>query len=63
MIAASRTLSWAGLPLGAALGGAAAEAFGINAVYLGSASAIVALALALLTSSLWQIAGQSARAG
>lgn len=59
VIAASRTLSWAGLPLGAALGGAAAEAFGVNAVYLGSASAIVALALALLTSSLWQIAGQA----
>lgn len=55
VIAASRTLSWAGLPLGAALGGAAAQAFGVVPVYLASAGAIVAVALLLTTGSLWRI--------
>jgi MFS family permease len=55
VIAASRTLSWAGLPVGAALGGAAAEAFGVNAVYLASAGAIVVLAAALTGTSLWRV--------
>jgi len=57
VIAASRTLSWAGLPLGAALGGAAAEAFGVGPVYTGASAGIVALALTLVTGSLWQIRG------
>jgi MFS family permease len=56
VIAASRTLSWAGLPLGAALGGAAAEAFGVGPVYLASAGAIVVVSLALVASSLWRMA-------
>ena len=55
VIAASRTLSWAGLPVGAALGGAAAEAFGVRPVYLASSAAIVAIALLLTTGSLWRI--------
>jgi len=55
VIAASRTLSWAGLPVGAALGGAAAEAFGVNAVYLASAGTIAVLAAALTGTSLWKI--------
>ncbi|MFH1330297.1 MAG: MFS transporter [Actinomycetota bacterium] len=63
VIAASRTLSWAGLPLGAVLGGAAAEAFGVGVVYLASAAAIVALALTLITGSLWHITGQAGNGG
>jgi hypothetical protein len=57
VIAASRTLAWAGLPVGAALGGAAAESFGVGAVYLGSAAAVVAIGLALTRSSLWRVRG------
>ncbi|MBM3695033.1 MAG: MFS transporter [Actinobacteria bacterium] len=60
VIAASRTLSWAGLPVGAALGGAAAEQFGVGAVYLGSAGVIVALALALVGGSLWAVREEAA---
>ncbi|MBN2114362.1 MAG: MFS transporter [Acidimicrobiia bacterium] len=60
VIAASRTLSWAGLPLGAALGGAAAEVFGLGPVYIGASAGIVAFALALVTGSLWEIRGTDA---
>jgi MFS family permease len=54
VIAASRTLAWAGLPLGAVLGGAAGEAFGLPAVYSGSATTIVLMALLLSGTSLWR---------
>jgi len=57
VIAASRTLAWAGIPVGAALGGAAADAVGVGWVYLASAGSIVATALALVGGSLWKIAG------
>lgn len=55
VIAASRTLAWAGLPVGALMGGAAGEAFGLRAVYLGSATAITAMALLLCATSLWRV--------
>lgn len=54
VIAASRTLSWAGLPLGAVLGGAAGQAFGLPWVYGGASAAIVLMALALTGSALWR---------
>ena len=60
VIAASRTLSWAGLPVGAALGGAAAQAFGVGPVYVASAGTIVAVSLALVTGSLWRISADAA---
>jgi hypothetical protein len=63
VIAASRTLSWAGLPVGAALGGAAAEAFGVRPVYLASSAAIVAIALLLTTGSLWRISAPGGEEG
>ncbi|MBS1195901.1 MAG: major facilitator superfamily 1 [Actinobacteria bacterium] len=53
VIAASRTLAWAGLPLGAVLGGAAGQAFGLPAVYAGASAAIVAMSLALTATGLW----------
>ncbi len=56
VIAASRTLSWAGLPLGAALGGAAAQAFGVGPVYVACAGAILAVSVVLTTGSLWRVA-------
>jgi len=54
VIAASRTLAWAGLPLGAVLGGAAGEAFGLPAVYTASASLITGMAFLLCATSLWR---------
>ncbi|MCU0280936.1 MAG: MFS transporter [Acidimicrobiia bacterium] len=63
VIAASRTLSWAGLPLGAALGGAAAQAFGVGALYLGGAGAIVILAAVLTGTSLWAISAEPSSGG
>jgi len=53
VIAASRTLAWAGLPLGAVLGGAAGQAFGLPVVYTGASATIVAMALLLTATSLW----------
>jgi MFS family permease len=46
VIAASRTLAWAGLPIGAAAGGILADAYGIVPVYVvGSVSVLVITAL------------------
>ena len=63
VIAASRTLSWAGLPVGATLGGAAAEAFGVGPVYVVCSAAIVAVALALIKGSLWRVTRPADEAG
>jgi hypothetical protein len=54
VIAASRTLSWAGLPLGATLGGAAGQRFGVGPVYAGAAGAIVITTLLLGLTRLWR---------
>jgi hypothetical protein len=61
VIAASRTLAWAGLPVGAVLGGAAGQAFGLPAVYMASAATITGMALLLCTTSLWRAPGPSAK--
>jgi hypothetical protein len=63
VIAASRTLAWAGLPVGAVLGGAAGQAFGLPAVYVGSAATITAMAFLLGATSLWRAPGPSAETG
>jgi hypothetical protein len=54
VIAASRTLSWAGLPVGATLGGAAGQRFGVGTVYAWAAGAIVITAAVLVLSRLWR---------
>lgn len=54
VIAASRTLAWAGLPLGAVLGGAAGQAFGLPMVYGGASLSIVAIAMALTGTTIWR---------
>ncbi|HSR14535.1 MAG TPA: MFS transporter, partial [Gemmatimonadales bacterium] len=54
VISASRTISWAGIPVGAALGGRLAEAFGITGVYLGASTALVGTALAVGLTRLWR---------
>jgi hypothetical protein len=53
--AASRTLAWALLPIGAAVGGAAGEAFGVSAVYGGASAALLVVALSLGATSLWRL--------
>ncbi len=59
VIAASRTLAWAGLPVGAVLGGAAGQAFGLPVVYGGASLTIVAMALALTGTTIWRARGPS----
>jgi hypothetical protein len=54
VIAASRTLAWAGLPLGAVVGGAIGQRFGVGPVYVGASAIIVAIGLSLVRSSLWR---------
>jgi MFS family permease len=54
VIAASRSLAWAGLPLGAVVGGAIGQRFGVGPVYVGASAIIVAIGLSLVRSSLWR---------
>lgn len=54
VIAASRTLSWAGVPLGAALGGSLGGAFGVGAVYLGASLLLLIVASTLTLSAIWK---------
>ncbi len=53
--AASRTLAWALLPVGATVGGALGQAFGVSAVYIGASTVLLVVALSLGTSSLWRV--------
>ncbi|MEA2011317.1 MAG: MFS transporter [Actinomycetota bacterium] len=52
VIAASRTLAWLGLPLGAALGGMIAGFVGVIPVYIGGSALVIVIAGFLLTTPL-----------
>jgi MFS family permease len=52
VIAASRTLAWVGLPVGAAMGGLLAGWLGVIPVYIGGSLLVIAIALFLLTTDL-----------
>ncbi len=54
VIAASRTLAWAGLPVGPLLGGALAEAFGLGVVYGAASGLLLVITGAMLASTLWR---------
>lgn len=54
VIAASRTLAWAGLPIGAAMGGIIAEQVGIVPVYLGGSIGVLLVAAFLTTTALFR---------
>jgi MFS family permease len=54
VIAASRTFAWAGLPLGAAIGGVLAGWFGVVPVYVGGASAVIIVAVSLTRTALFR---------
>ena len=52
VIAASRTLAWIGLPVGAALGGMIAGYIGVIPVYVGGSMLVILIAAFLLTTAL-----------
>ena len=52
VIAASRTLAWAGLPIGAAVGGLIASKIGIVPVYIGGSVGVLIVAAFLTTTAL-----------
>jgi hypothetical protein len=52
VIAASRTLAWIGLPVGAALGGMIAGYVGVIPVYVGGSALVIVIAGFLLTTAL-----------
>lgn len=54
VIAASRTLAWAGLPLGAALGGYLASLYGIVPVYVVGSLSVLLVALFLTRTALFR---------
>jgi MFS family permease len=54
VIAASRTFAWAGLPLGAALGGVLAGVFGVVPVYIVGASSVIVVAILLMRTALYR---------
>ncbi len=53
VIAASRTLSWAGIPVGAGLGGFLGDALGLKVVYLGASTILILVASLLVLTRLW----------
>ena len=64
VVATFRMLGWGALPLGAAIGGAVGEAFGLRAVYLGAAAATLLLlpTRLLITDGRIALAEQAAEA-
>lgn len=54
VIAASRTLAWAGLPLGAALGGVLAGVYGIIPVYVVGSCSVIVVTLLLTQTALFK---------
>ena len=61
VVAASRTISWSLIPLGAALGGAAADWVGILPVYLIGSAGVIVTALAMVRTEVWSGPGLNSR--
>ena len=53
VIAASRTISWSLIPLGAAIGGALADAVGLTPVYIVGAGGVIVTAFAVMRTDVW----------
>ncbi len=53
VVAASRTIAWALIPIGAVVGGALADTFGLLPVYAVGAATAIATTLALSVTALW----------
>ncbi len=54
VVAASRAISWTGIPVGAAFGGLVADAIGLAPLYRICSVGVVAVALALAATPLWR---------
>lgn len=54
VIAASRTLAWAGLPVGAAFGGLLAGIYGVIPVYVAGSVAVIVVAILLMRTALYR---------
>jgi MFS family permease len=54
VIAASRTFAWAGLPIGAALGGWLAGIYGVVPVYIGGSVGVIIVAILLTRTALYR---------
>ena len=52
--ATSRTIAWAGMPLGGVLGGIIGESTGLGPLYTGAAGVVLAVAAVLAVSDLWK---------
>jgi len=53
VISASRTISWAGVPLGAAVGGTLGDIIGLEPIYIGASTILLVVAALLMLSTLW----------
>jgi predicted MFS family arabinose efflux permease len=60
VVAASRTISFAGIPLGAALGGVLGDAIGLRPLFVGGGLLIAATAALLVGGPLWTVRADSA---
>lgn len=56
VIAASRTIAWAGIPLGASLGGLIGDHIGLRPLFAGGGLAILAIAALMILGPLWRVA-------
>ncbi len=54
VVSASRTIAFAGIPVGAAVGGIIGDAVGLRPLYVGGGGLIVLVALVLATGPLWR---------
>ncbi|MDJ0663570.1 MAG: MFS transporter [Acidimicrobiia bacterium] len=61
VVAASRTISWSLIPLGAAIGGALADWIGLLPVYLVGSAGVIVTAIALTRTQVWSGPGLNSR--
>lgn len=61
VVAASRTISWSLIPLGAAIGGALADLVGLLPVYLVGCAGVLITAIAIVRTEVWSGPGLNAR--
>ena len=60
VVAASRTISFAGIPIGAAFGGVLGEAIGLRALFVGGGTVIALAAALLMFGPLWRVRADAA---
>ncbi len=63
VVAASRTISWAGIPVGAAVGGVLGDAIGLRPLFVGGGVAIAGVAALLILGPLWRAEASAGEVG